>query len=473
MHYRRAPAWFPAHCPKSDHTMTCFKLPALLLAAVICAVVIPGCSAVDPYHILTRSYRPPTDPSPVPTANDNWKLAAVDTVWTTINEQYYDPRLNGVDWRAVRERYQPQLLAAANDDEFWERLDKMTGELRDAHTRVHSPKDAQGMREGEARSLGIGFVELDKALVLTSVHGDSDAYFAGARPGMVIKTIDGHPALPYYHQLTEEARNTSTQWARTRGAQRKISVGDVGTKVDMTFVRSDGSEISATLARRKFGTPLDFSQRILPSGFGYIRFSNFVDGLADRLESAVAGMKDTPAIIIDLRNNGGGSADLAIKLMEHFFEKDQKGAKLLTRSGKGLSLFFIEMMSTEPVLHGSGARAYTKPVVVLTNAGSASASEVVAGTLQDGGRITVIGQRTCGCLLGFLGYLELPGGGLLAYSQLGYATSKGRRIEGEGVTPDIEVTLTKEDYVISRDRTLEAAETFLRNKTAAVKTAEK
>ncbi len=460
----------PIQTPSSLLPSQPFPLNRLgLIFALMTACALSACSVVDPYHMLTRSYRPPTDPSPVPTPNDHWKLAAVDTVWTTINEQYYDPHLNGVDWAAVRSRYQPQILAATNDDEFWERLDKMTGELRDAHTRVHSPKDAQGMRDGEAHSLGISFIELDGALVLTGVNSDSDAYFAGARAGMTVKSIDGQPALPYYHRLTEEARNTSTPWARTRGALRKISVGDVGTKVEMSFIRSDGTEISATLARRKFGTPLDFSQRILPSGFGYIRFSNFVDGLEGRLNSAITGMKDTPAIIIDLRNNGGGSADLAIKLMQLFFEKDQKGAKLLTRSGKGLSLFFIELMPTEPVLHGAGADAYTKPLVILTNAGSASASEVVAGTLQDGGRVTVVGQRTCGCLLGFLGYLELPGGGLLAYSQLGYMTSKGRRIEGEGVLPDIEVKLGKEDYLINRDRTLEAAEAFLRdqvNKTA-------
>ncbi len=122
-------------------------------------------------------------------------------------------------------------------------------------------------------------------------------------------------------------------------------------------------------------------------------------------------------------------------------------------------------MPIEPTLKGTGAKAYTKPLVILVNAGSASASEVVAGTLQDGERATVIGQRSCGCLLGFLGYLDLPGGGTLAYSELGFMTSKGRRIEHEGVIPDREVPLTREDILANRDRTLETAENFLREQT--------
>jgi len=440
-------------------------MKTLLLVAV--AIVVAGCSAVDPYRLMSRGPGSTVQIVPVASVDDSWKAAAIDAVWNTVNDRYYDPKFNGVDWRSVRTQEEPKILAATSDDEFWERLDKMTGELHDAHTRVHSPKDVARMRNNESHSLGIGFIELDGQLVLTSVHPDSDAYWAGARAGMVIKTIDGQPAQGVYHRALDESRNTSTPWARTRGALRKLTVGDVGSKLAMTFVRSDGSEIIATLARRKFVTPVDFSQRVLPSGFGYLRFSNFVDSLEGRIIEGVELLKDTPGMIVDLRNNGGGSAALAASVMERFFEKNQKGVKVPTRTGKGVSLFFIEVIPTEPELKGTGARAYTKPLVILTNLGSASASEVVAGTLQDGERATVIGQRSCGCLLGFLGYQDLPGGGQLAYSELGYLTSKGRKIEGEGVIPNIEVPLTREDIVSNRDRTLEAAEAFLKQQTAS------
>ena len=111
--------------------------------------------------------------------------------------------------------------------------------------------------------------------------------------------------------------------------------------------------------------------------------------------------------------------------------------------------------------------------MILTNENSASASEVLASTLQDLGRATVIGQRSCGCLLGYLGYADLPGGGQLAYSELGFVTPKGKRIEGEGVLPDIEIKLAREDMVFGRDRTLEAAVAYLQQKTPSALTAGK
>jgi carboxyl-terminal processing protease len=443
--------------------------PSLLIPLFLC-----GCSVLDPYNIIGRVNPPSTQShTPVPVQDDSWKAAAIEAVWTTVNERYYDPTLNGIDWPAVRSRYEPRILAAKSDDEYWELLDKMTGELRDSHTRVHSPKQVAQQRANESHSLGLGFIELEGALVLTSVHPESDAWWAGARAGMTIRTIDGEPALALYHRLTAEARDSSTAWARTRGAARKINSGDIGTKISMTFVRSDGSEIAVTQARRKFRGGNELTHRVLPSGIGYVRFSGFVDSLEDGILNAIDEMKDTPALILDLRNNGGGSGLMAQHLMAKFFEKNQKGVRLLTRTGKPVSLLFYDIMKIEPELKGAGDKAYTKPLVILTNMGSASASEVVSGTLQDGGRATIIGQRTCGCLLGYLGYADLPGGGQLAYSEIGFVTSKGRRIEGDGVTPDRVVPLTREDYVLNRDRTLEAAEKYLNELAAPVKTTQK
>src|SRR6185369_4192073 len=80
---------------------------------------------------------PPTEPVPSPpaaTLSAEARIRAFDFVWSTINEHYYDPSLNGVDWKGARERYRPMALAAANDDDFWDVLDRMTGELKDAHT---------------------------------------------------------------------------------------------------------------------------------------------------------------------------------------------------------------------------------------------------------------------------------------------------------------------------------------------------
>ena len=433
--------------------------------AILIFLLFPACAVLDPHNIVGRRFS--TESTDVVAGSDTrWRQAALDEVWTTINERYYDPGLNGVDWKAARTRHEPGILAAASDDEYWERLDKMAGEMRDSHTRVHSPKQAAQQRSFESHSLGFSFQEMGDALVVTSVHAESDAYWAGVRSGMTISMIDGEPALKKYQQLLAEVRNTSTAWARARGAQRKISAGEIGTSVSMSFKRTEGGEINTTLQRRRFVSPPSHTVRKLPSGFGYVRFSEFNETLAGSVRNAIAGLRDAPGMILDLRNNGGGSLRMATEIASQFFIDTRDGARVLTRTGKPVTVAFIPVINLETKIVGNPATAYTKPLVVLTNENSASASEVLAGTLQSLGRATVLGQRTCGCLLGYLGYADLPGGGKLAYSELGFMLPDGRRIEGEGVMPTMNIVPTRDDLMLNRDRALEAAEVFLKEKTA-------
>ena len=436
----------------------------LLLLAT--ALLLNGCAILDPHNIVGRIGVPQTVANvPVPELNANaWKRDAFESVWHTVKDKYYDPKLNGVNWQAVRAAYEPQVLSAETDDRYWELLDKMTGELKDSHTRVHGPKLVAQLRDQETHSLGLGFVEMNNALIVTTAHIESDPWWAGVRPGMTIKTIDGEPAMARYQRLKTEVRDASTPWARARYAQRNIVAGDPDSKISMTFIRTDGSEINATMKRRKFRVPPEMTQRVLPSGFGYLRFSNFVGSMQGNILQAINSMKEGPGMIIDLRNNGGGSMGMSSTLISKFLSESHQGARLLTRSGKPVTLAFIDTMKMAPELIGDKATAYTKPLVILTNEASASASELFTSALQDVGRATVIGQRTCGCALGYLGYADLPGGGQLAYSELGFVSFKGRRIEGDGVQPDLEIKLTREDILLNRDRILEAAEHFLQDK---------
>jgi carboxyl-terminal processing protease len=93
---------------------------------------------------------------------------------------------------------------------------------------------------------------------------------------------------------------------------------------------------------------------------------------------------------------------------------------------------------------------------------SGSASELFAATLQATGRAAVVGEPSCGCLLGFLGYARIPGGAELAYSEVGFVMPNDKRIEGEGVLPDKLVPVTLADLRVSRDRALEEAQDLLR-----------
>jgi len=173
-------------------------------------------------------------------------------------------------------------------------------------------------------------------------------------------------------------------------------------------------------------------------------------------------LKDAPSLIIDLRGNGGGSAGMVQQVARAFFDGEVQAGRTLTRTGKPITLAFemVELVKLQSTLKGTGL--YKGPVAILVDAGSGSASEKFSGLMQSLQRATVVGQVTCGCLLGYLGYAEVPGGGKLAYSELGYVMPDGSRIEATGVVPNLEVPTSIEDLRLGRDRALEVAVAHLK-----------
>jgi carboxyl-terminal processing protease len=443
--------------------------PFLSSIFILAPFWLVGCQAIDPHNMIGRQMGEatavPTQPVPSPppaTLGAQARLRAFDFVWSTIDEHYYDPKLNGVDWKGVRERYRPIALAAANDDEFWDALDRMAGELKDAHTRVESPKSVALRQRDEAVTLGFTFSPIDGRLVVTAVNPDTDAWWAGVRPGMALVEIEGEPALQAYERVKARTRLDSTERSRHSRIQRKILSGEPGTKSSFAFERADGSRFHATLARKRITSRPGESHRLLPSGYGYIRFTQWTVGVTAKVLDAIKELKDAPGLVIDLRGNPGGSAHAVNLVLRRFFPNHADLGQTITRSGRPVALFFgaVEIIKLRSSVPGD-PDAYKGPVVVLVNSGSASASELFSSTMQAAGRAAIVGQPTCGCLLGFLGYARVPGGAELAYSEVGFRLSNDKRIEGEGVIPDVPVPLTARDLQVNRDRTLEQAQARL------------
>jgi carboxyl-terminal processing protease len=434
------------------------------------AFFLAGCAGIDPHNVIGRqmpgafSLVPnevvPSGSRPI-LARDE-RVRAFDFVWQTIEERYYDPRLNGVDWSAMRERYRPRALEAADDEAFWDMLDRMTGELKDSHTRVESPRRAEMRKRDETISLGFGFMPVEGKLAVTSIAPDSDAWWAGVRPGMIVASIDGEQATAAYERLLAETRYDSTDRSRQLRAVRRLVTGPEGSIATFTFQRADGSLFEARVARRKLSTRAFAVQRVLPSGFGYLRFTQWTLGVMPRVYEALESLHETPGLVIDLRGNPGGSLHMVNAVLGRFFREKAQLGRILTRTGRPVSLLFgtVEVVKLRTVVEAN-PEAYRGAVVILVNAQSASASELFAATMQASGRASVVGEPSCGCLLGFLGYATIPGGGELAYSEIGFVMSNGLRIEGEGVIPDRLVPVTLPDLVVSRDRTLEEAQRVL------------
>ncbi len=441
------------------------RLAALFLAALLLA----GCSVVDPHNMIGRNMGEAVGPSsefvpspPPATLGKEARERAFDFVWRTINDNYYNAQLNGVDWNAVGTRYRPLALAAADDDAFWDTLDRMTGELRDAHTRVESPKRVELRKRDASVTLGFAFFPVEGRLTVSVVNLESDAWWAGVRPGMRLVAIEGEPAEAAFERLKADTRQDSTERSRHMRALRHLLTGDSGTTVAFTFERGDGTRFDARLARRKIVTRPIESHRLLPSGYGYIRFTEWTLGVTSKALEALDELKGAPGLVIDLRNNPGGSAHAVNVMLRRFFTRPAELGHVVTRNGKPVALFFgtVEIIKLKQSVEGD-KDAYSGPVVILVNSGSASASELFAGAMQAAGRAAVVGQPSCGCLLGYLGYTNVPGGAELAYSEVGFVLSNDKRIEGEGVIPDHPVPPRVADLQSSRDRTLEEAQALL------------
>lgn len=418
--------------------------PALILAAaVLPAPSSPAAAAAT---------------QAAPSAAERRRLEVFDQVWTEIRDDYYDPALNGVDWAAVRARYRPRAASVADDEAFHDLLRSMVGELRDAHTRILGPRQARDRRENQTVSAGAILFEVDGRPVVFDVRPGSPADEAGLRPGMEVLSVDGVPVGEALARARAEVGASSSERAATILAYSRLAGGPADEALRLGLVRLDGTRWEVALPRRPLDSAPRFEARLLPSGHLYVRFDRFRAPVARLFREALLRHPDAPGLILDLRSNTGGDGREGMRVVAPLLDRRTLIARLATRDGRRpsamLGLFRLPLQ-----LHAGGeaAQLYGGPVAVLVNQGTASTSEVIAASLQERGRARIVGATSCGCALGVLRYRRLATGGALAISEIGLLTGLGRRIEGEGVSPDLPVPLSLADLREGRDPALEAA----------------
>jgi carboxyl-terminal processing protease len=195
----------------------------------------------------------------------------------------------------------------------------------------------------------------------------------------------------------------------------------------------------------------EFESKRLDGGIGYIRFNIFVTPLMDRIRAAIRSMSDAPGLIIDLRGNPGGFGGMAPGIAGVLEANQSSLGVMKFRSGRQA---FIAFPQKDP---------YLGPVVILVDGGSASTSEIFAAGMQELGRAVVVGERTMGAALPSV-FGKLPTGALFQYAIADFRTPKGVLIEGLGVTPDLEVKVTRRGLLDGHDLQLEAAVSIINQK---------
>lgn len=444
---------------RCDTFPTMHRIHTLLVGFALSFLLV-GCAALDPQHVLTRHIgnAAPADGAALDTAT---RQQAFDFVWSRIHEAYVDPQFNGVNWQQVGADHRAPILAAATDAVFWKNLDTMVAELGDAHTRVLSPRQYATYKDKQTVGTGLSLARLNDEIVVMNVAKDSAGEKAGIAKGHKLLTIDGLEATDWWQQQTLKARKNSTPRAQMNSIKRSFNRGDPEYPKDSIRVRierADLTQFDAELTRGVRPYKDTLTTQILPSGLGYLRLTGFDLKLLPSVSPAFKQIKNTPALVIDLRGNSGGAVLLATEMMNYLVQGEVILGKKVTRSGQAPSLLFglLRLGSMEIKLQGVKA-PYLAPVVVLVDGDSASSSELFAGSLQNIGRAEIVGETTCGCLLGYLGYANVPGGGALSYSELDMVPTHGKRIEGVGVITDHAVALSRQDLIDGKDRALERA----------------
>lgn len=315
-------------------------------------------------------------------------------------------------------------------------MNGMLAEL-DPHSSYLSAEDFKEFSEkshGEFGGLGIQITSDKGAVLVISPIDDTPADKAGIKAGDYITHIDGE-------QVFDLTLNQAV----------KKMKGRPGTKVKLTVVSDDGEPKTLTLKRDIIKVKsIKFSEKMLAYAdpddketpkIGYVRISDFGATTARDLKDALEKLekKNVVGYVVDVRNNPGGYLTAAIDVSDAFLDSGE------IVSTRGKAAYDIDRVFATP-----GDMVNGKPVVVLINHGSASASEIVAGALQDNGRGLVMGSQSFG--KGSVQQQKPLGDGTAIHITIArYYTPSGNSIQNEGITPDIEVLQSKVEVLEKKE----------------------
>ncbi len=295
----------------------------------------------------------------------------------------------------------------------------INGMLRelDPHSSFLKPEDYKELQietKGKFGGLGIEITIRDNILTVVSPLEDTPADKAGIQANDQIMKIDDLP----------------TQDMSLMDAVQKMR-GPKGSKVKLTILRKGEQKPLEFELVRDIISIQSVKSRTLEPGFGYVRISSFQSGTATDLRKALNQLEaENPGLqglIVDLRNDPGGLLDQAVEVSDEFLDEG-----LIVYTGGRL-----ENQKMRFEAHKK-AKPHTYPIVVLVNSGSASASEIVAGALQDHKRAIIMGEQTFG-KGSVQTVIPLNDGSALRLTTSLYYTPSGRSIQAKGITPDIVV----------------------------------
>ena len=472
-------------------------LAATLALTLALAIVPAGCAAPPPPPVTTAATAstaattvppavvqpPPFAPPPAATASSaeaartQLRRAILDAAWRTVRDKHYDKTLGGLDWNAVRAKYEPLAIAAPSEAAFYRLLNQMIGELGQSHMMITGPGDEDEVAAEETAEPGdtpagtgpsppvldgIGDPGLTVRVVegrptITRVRAGSAADKAGLLPGFVVTQIGGRP-IEAPHDSSRALRPVEERFAIRRAATRRLA-GPPGTRVTVAYLDERDRPGKAVLTRDPpRGVPVQLGHlppiypevRAYETGnVGVVAFNIFfVEPVLGELKKAIARFQQhhVRAVVLDLRGNPGGQGAMSIPVASLFVNAPVTLGTLKFRE-------FGQTLTAKPEI---GGRPFLGPLAILTDEGTASTSEMLAAGLQEAKRAVVVGDASVGAVLPSV-VEALPGGAIMQYVVADFKTPKGVLLEGRGVQPDKRVVETRAALRTGRDPVLDEA----------------
>ncbi len=347
--------------------------------------------------------------------------AVLDQAWQIVNQEYVDRQFNHVNWQQVRQ----QLLSKSYTDRnaAYAALKTALKQLNDPYTRFLNPTEFQSLNSedinGELTGVGLQLQNdpQTKALKIVKVLDGSPAVKAGLRSGDTILAIDGRRtdgmAIEQATKLIRGQANTSVKFLLSRSQSAPFSLAVTRQKIELPIVTS---------AVRQ-----ENNQRI-----GYIRLDEFSGHAADQMRQAITDLsrQNVDRFVLDLRGNPGGLLD-------------QENAIARMWLDQGAIVKIVDRDGTAEQITANHTALTNRPLAVLVDGGSASASEILTGALKDNHRAVVIGTQTFGKAL-VQSVNPLSDGSGINVTIAHYFTPAGLDINHRGITPNVVSALTKE-----------------------------
>ena len=344
--------------------------------------------------------------------NDGQQLVVES--WRLVNQSYVDPaRFEAIRWKQLRQKALERPISSSED--AYGAIEWMLAPIGDPYTRLLRPSDYTALKastEGSVSGVGLqlGIRRDDTAIVVIAPLEGSPAAEAGIVSGSELLRVDG---------LRAEDLGLEATAARLRGPE--------GSEVLLELKGPKGPAREAVLKRRRVDLQPVRSRTLEQGGhrLGYLRITQFAEPVPQQVARSLEQLQrqGIEGLVLDLRNNSGGLVSAGLAVADQLLD----GAPIVeTRNRDGFS---------DPQQAGRGA-LYEGPLLTLVNGGTASASEILAGALQDDGRSRLLGSRTFGKgLIQTLISLGGDGSGL-AVTVARYVTPNGRDIQNLGIEPD-------------------------------------